>query len=89
MGSASLKICNSSGALGLVKVGLTIDTVTFPPNVLMIRETASIEVVEGVPAEYLEASKTGDYPFMTGAQRVPTKLGMPLPYVLCMDNRQS
>jgi hypothetical protein len=36
---------------------LTIDTVTFPPNVLMVRGTASIEIVDGVPAEYLEASK--------------------------------
>jgi nitroimidazol reductase NimA-like FMN-containing flavoprotein (pyridoxamine 5'-phosphate oxidase superfamily) len=39
------------------KVALTIDTVTFPPNVLMVRGTASIEIVDGVPAEYLEASK--------------------------------
>jgi nitroimidazol reductase NimA-like FMN-containing flavoprotein (pyridoxamine 5'-phosphate oxidase superfamily) len=38
-------------------VALTIDTVTFPANVLMVRGTASIEIVEGVPAEYLEASK--------------------------------
>jgi len=38
-------------------IALTIDTVTFPPNVLMVRGTASIEIVEGVPAEYLEASK--------------------------------
>ena len=38
-------------------VALTIDTVAFPPNVLMVRGTASIEIVEGVPAEYLEASK--------------------------------
>ena len=39
------------------QVALTIDTVTFPPNVLMVRGTASIEIVDGVPAEYLEASK--------------------------------
>ncbi len=39
------------------KVALTIDTVTFPPNVLMVRGTASIEIVDGVPWEYLEASK--------------------------------
>ena len=38
------------------KVALTIDTVTFPPNVLMVRGTASIEIVDGVPWEYLEAS---------------------------------
>ncbi len=39
------------------KVALTIDTVTFPPNVLMVRGTASIEIVDGPPWEYLEASK--------------------------------
>ena len=39
------------------KVALTIDTVGFPPNVLTVRGTASIEIVEGVPEEYLEASK--------------------------------
>ena len=38
------------------KVALTIDTITFPPNVLMVRGTASIEIVDGVPWEYLEAS---------------------------------
>jgi hypothetical protein len=38
------------------KVALTIDTVTFPPNVLMVRGTASIEIVDGVPWEYLESS---------------------------------
>lgn len=44
------------------KVALTIDTVAFPPNVLMVRGTASIEVVDGVPPEYLEASKKGIAP---------------------------
>lgn len=39
------------------RVALTIDTATFPPHVLMVRGTARIEIVEGVPAEYLEASK--------------------------------
>ena len=39
------------------KIALTIDTVAFPPNVLTVRGTASIEIVEGVPWEYLEASK--------------------------------
>ncbi len=38
------------------KVALTIDTNTFPPNVLTIRGTVSIEIVDGVPQEYLEAS---------------------------------
>lgn len=41
------------------KVALTIDTDTFPPHVLLVRGTASIEVVDGIPPEYLEASKKG------------------------------
>ncbi len=40
-------------------VALTIDTDTQPPHVLLVRGTARIEVVEGVPMEYLEASKKG------------------------------
>lgn len=39
------------------KVALTIDTTSFPPQVLTVRGTASIEVVDGVPWEYLEASR--------------------------------
>ncbi|MFN8530129.1 MAG: pyridoxamine 5'-phosphate oxidase family protein [Anaerolineae bacterium] len=39
------------------KVALTIDTNSFPPHVLTVRGTTSIEVVEGVPWEYLEASR--------------------------------
>ncbi len=41
------------------KVALTIDTDTQPPHVLLVRGTAHIEVIEGVPFEYLEASKKG------------------------------
>jgi hypothetical protein len=39
------------------EVALTIDTETFPPKVLLVRGKASLETVEGVPAEYLEASR--------------------------------
>jgi pyridoxamine 5'-phosphate oxidase-like protein len=39
------------------KVALTIDTETFPPNVLLVRGTAAIDIVDGVPPEYLDASK--------------------------------
>ena len=39
------------------KVALTIDTNTFPPHVLLMRGTASIEMIEGVPPEYLEGAK--------------------------------
>jgi hypothetical protein len=39
------------------RVALTIDTNEFPPKALLVRGTASLEVVNGVPDEYLEASK--------------------------------
>ena len=45
------------------RVALTIDTNTFPPRVLLVRGTASVEVIEGVPPEYLEGAKK-----MVGAQ---------------------
>ncbi len=38
-------------------VAFTIDTNTFPPHVLMVRGTASVEVVDGIPPEQLEASR--------------------------------
>ncbi|MGH3772869.1 MAG: pyridoxamine 5'-phosphate oxidase family protein [Pseudonocardiaceae bacterium] len=41
------------------KVALTIDTDTQPPNVLLVRGTATIDVVEGVAPEYLEGAKKG------------------------------
>lgn len=48
------------------KVALTIDTTgRQPPHVLLVRGTADTEVVEGVPAEYLEAARK----YVTGQQR--------------------
>lgn len=38
-------------------VALTIDTTTFPPLVLLVRGTARLEMVDGVPEEYLLASR--------------------------------
>jgi nitroimidazol reductase NimA-like FMN-containing flavoprotein (pyridoxamine 5'-phosphate oxidase superfamily) len=38
-------------------VALTIDTNDFPPHMLTIRGTASIVVVDGIPPEYLDASR--------------------------------
>src|SRR6187402_368758 len=35
------------------KVALTIDQAAFPPKVLLIRGTAEVELVEGVPDGYL------------------------------------
>jgi hypothetical protein len=39
------------------KVALTIDTNAFPPHVLLVRGTASVEIVDGVAPEFLEASR--------------------------------
>ena len=39
------------------KVALTIDTVAFPPHVLLVRGTAAIDIVDGIPPEYFEASR--------------------------------
>jgi hypothetical protein len=38
------------------KVALTIDTDTQPPHVLLVRGSAAVEIVDGVPTEYLGAS---------------------------------
>jgi hypothetical protein len=39
------------------KVALTVDTSTFPPHVLLVRGEAVVEVVEGVPEEFIESSR--------------------------------
>jgi hypothetical protein len=39
------------------KVALTVDTNSFPPHVLLVRGEAAVEVVEGVPDEYVEAAR--------------------------------
>ena len=48
-------------------VALTIDTEVHPPRILLIRGRAELDVVEGIPDEYLEASGTYQ---MTAEQRV-------------------
>ena len=48
-------------------VALTIDTEVHPPKILLIRGRAELDVVEGIPDEYLEASGTYQ---MTPDQRV-------------------
>jgi hypothetical protein len=57
------------------KVALTIDQGAFPPKVLLIRGTAELRVVDGVPGGYLAAGRkvmTGDqYPdWVAGVQRL-------------------
>ena len=39
------------------RVAITIDTEAFPPHVLLIRGSATLELVDGVPDEYVEASR--------------------------------
>jgi hypothetical protein len=48
-------------------VALTIDTEVHPPKILLIRGQAELDVVEGIPDEYLEANSTYE---MTPEQRV-------------------
>ena len=48
-------------------VALTIDTEVHPPKILLIRGRAELDVVDGIPDEYLQA--TGTYE-MTPEQRV-------------------
>jgi hypothetical protein len=48
-------------------VALTIDTEVHPPKILLVRGRAELDVVEGIPAEYLQ--KSGTYQ-MTPEQRV-------------------
>lgn len=38
------------------RVALTIDRETMPPHVLLVRGNAQVEILNGVPQEYLEAS---------------------------------
>lgn len=40
------------------QVALTIDTENFPPHVLLLRGTAELEWVEGIPDEYLQMSQS-------------------------------
>jgi hypothetical protein len=54
------------------RVAVTIDTEGMPPKVLLIRGTAEMETVEGVPDEYLEAGRkqVGDEGFEAWSAQV-------------------
>jgi uncharacterized pyridoxamine 5'-phosphate oxidase family protein len=54
-------------------VALTIDTEVHPPTLLLIRGTAVLDEVEGIPEEYLQASGTYE---MTPEQRVEWETGV-------------
>jgi hypothetical protein len=70
---AEIVMCTSKNAPKLSAlrqnpaVALTIDTEVHPPKILLIRGRAELEVVEGIPDEYLKMS--GTYK-MTAEQRV-------------------
>jgi hypothetical protein len=54
-------------------VALTIDTEVHPPHILLIRGRAELDVVEGIPEEYLQISGTYQ---MTAEQRVEWEAGV-------------
>jgi hypothetical protein len=54
-------------------VALTIDTEVHPPKILLIRGVVELDVVEGIPDEYLEMSGTYQ---MTPEQRVEWEAGV-------------
>jgi hypothetical protein len=54
-------------------VALTIDTEVHPPTILLIRGRAELDVVDGIPEEYLQAS--GSYK-MTPEQRIEWEAGV-------------
>jgi type II secretory pathway component PulJ len=70
---SQLIMCTSKNAPKLTAlrhnpaVALTIDTEVHPPKILLIRGRAELDVVEGIPDEYLEMN--GSYQ-MTPEQRV-------------------
>ena len=76
---AEIVMCTSKNAAKLPAlrsnpaVALTIDTEVHPPTILLIRGRAELDVVDGIPDEYLKAS--GSYE-MTPEQRVEWEAGV-------------
>jgi len=70
---AEIVMCTSTNAPKLPAlhqnpmVALTIDTEVHPPKILLIRGRAELDVVDGIPDEYLEMNGTYE---MTPEQRV-------------------
>jgi hypothetical protein len=54
-------------------VALTIDTEVHPPKILLLRGRAELDVVEGIPEEFLQIN--GSYQ-MTPEQRVEWEAGV-------------
>ena len=76
---SEIVMCTSTNAPKLASlrhnpaVALTIDTEVHPPNLLLIRGHAELDVVDGIPDEYLEMN--GSYQ-MTPEQRVEWEAGV-------------
>jgi hypothetical protein len=76
---SEIVMCTSKNAAklpalrGNPAVALTIDTEVHPPKILLIRGRAELDLVEGIPDEYLEAS--GSYE-MTPEQRIEWEAGV-------------
>jgi hypothetical protein len=76
---AEIVMCTSKNAAKLPAlrsnpaVALTIDTEVHPPTILLIRGRTELDVVEGIPDEYMQAS--GSYQ-MTPEQRVEWEAGV-------------
>lgn len=54
-------------------VALTIDTEVHPPTILLVRGRAELDLVDGIPDEYLEANSSYE---MTPEQRVEWEAGV-------------
>ncbi|SEF37024.1 Pyridoxamine 5'-phosphate oxidase [Amycolatopsis pretoriensis] len=76
---SQLVLCTSTNAPKLPAlrrnpaVALTIDTEVHPPKILLIRGTAELDVVDGIPDEYLRFNGTYE---MTPEQRVEWEAGV-------------
>src|SRR5882762_2282543 len=55
------------------KVAFTVDTNAFPPHVLLVRGTAVIDIVDGVPPEYLAASRKGVGPLKAASKNARSR----------------
>lgn len=76
---AEIVMCTSTNAPKLdalrrnPAVALTIDTEVHPPRLLLIRGTAELDLVDGIPDEYMEMNTSYE---MTPEQRVEWEAGV-------------
>ncbi|WP_410674661.1 pyridoxamine 5'-phosphate oxidase family protein [Amycolatopsis sp. cmx-4-68] len=76
---SQIVMCTSTNALKLPAlrrnpaVALTIDTESHPPKILLVRGRVELDVVDGIPDEYLQFNGTYE---MTPEQRVEWEAGV-------------